>query len=194
MENDILSAIKHIKEISKKKVTLTNIEDYAKKNNIEGLSSFLESMIDKGLIEKQGERQNLLYIIPEQCGSNITDTQEDISASNPQQETGEAVSSPQEENAQQEIAVNDTSSNTESGAMGLVMKDISSLKNFQSTVEKKLFDLERALILQQTIPNSSNICNNETGNENGKSDFIFNLLKNQIAKMRFLKRTQILIT
>ena len=194
MENDILLAIKHIKEISKKKVTLTKIEDYAKKNNIEGLSSFLESMIDKGLIEKQGERQNLLYIIPEQCGSNITDTQEDISASNPQQETGEAVSSPQEENAQQEIAVNDTSSNTESGAMGLVMKDISSLKNFQSTVEKKLFDLERALILQQTIPNSSNICNNETGNENGKSDFIFNLLKNQIAKMRFLKRTQILIT
>ena len=194
MENDILLAIKHIKEISKKKVTLTKIEDYAKKNNIEGLSSFLESMIDKGLIEKQGERQNLLYIIPEQCGSNITDTQEDISASNPQQETGEAVSSPQEENAQQEIAVNDTSSNTESGAMGLVMKDISSLKNFRSTVEKKLFDLERALILQQTIPNSSNICNNETGNENGKSDFIFNLLKNQIAKMRFLKRTQILIT
>ena len=194
MENDILLAIKHIKEISKKKVTLTKIEDYAKKNNIEGLSSFLESMIDKGLIEKQGERQNLLYIIPEQCGSNITDTQEDISASNPQQETGEAVSSPQEENAQQEIAVNDTSSNTESGAMGLVMKDISSLKNFQSTVEEKRFDLERALILQQTIPNSSNICNNETGNENGKSDFIFNLLKNQIAKMRFLKRTQILIT
>ena len=181
MENDILLAIKHIKEISKKKVTLTKIEDYAKKNNIEGLSSFLESMIDKGLIEKQGERQNLLYIIPEQCGSNITDTQEDTSASNPQQ--GETVSSPQEENAQQEIAVNDTSSNTESGAMGLVMKDISSLKNFQSTVEKKLFDLERALILQQTIPNSSNICNNETGNENGKSDFIFNLLKNQIAKL-----------
>ena len=52
--------------------------------------------------------------------------------------------------------------------MGLVMKDISSLKNFQSTVEKQLFDLERALILQQTIPNSSNICNNETVNENGK--------------------------
>ena len=85
--------------------------------------------------------------------------------------------------AQQEITVNDTSSNTESGAMDLVMKDISSLKNFQSTVEKKLFDLERALILQQTIPNSSNICNNETGNENGKSDFIFNLLKNRIANL-----------
>ena len=67
--------------------------------------------------------------------------------------------------------------------MGLVTKDISSLKNFQSTVEKKLFDLERALILQQTIPNSSNICNNETGNENGKSDFIFNLLKNRIANL-----------
>ena len=67
--------------------------------------------------------------------------------------------------------------------MGLVMKDVSSLKNFQSTVEKKVFDLERALILQQTIPNSSNIRNNETGNENGKSDFIFNLLKNRIANL-----------
>ena len=187
MENDILLAIKHIKEISKKKVTLAKIEAYAKKNNIqvskEELSSILESMIGKGLIEKQGERQNISYIIPEQCGSNITDTQEDTSAINPQQETGETVISPQEENAQQEIAVNDTSSNTESGAMGLVMKDISSLKNFQSTVEKKPFDLEGALILQQTIPNSSNICNNETGNENGKSDFIFNLLKNRTANL-----------
>ena len=157
------------------------------KNNIEvskeELSSILESMIGKGLIEKQGERQNLSYIIPEQCGINITDTQEDTSARKPQQETGETVISPQEENAQQEIAANDTSSNTESGAMGLVMKDISSLKNFQSTVEKKLFDLERALILQQTIGNSSNICHNETGNENGKSDFIFNLLKNRIANL-----------
>ena len=149
----------------------------------EDLSSILESMINKGLIEKRGERQNLSYIFPEQCGSNITDTQEDTSASNPQQQTGETVSSPQEENAQQEIAVNDTSSNTELGAMGLVMKDISSLKNFQSTVEKKLFDLERALILQQTIPNSSNTCNNETVNKNGKSDFIFNLLKNRIANL-----------
>ena len=43
----------------------------------EELPSILESMIDKGLIEKQGERQNLSYIFPEQCGSNITDTQED---------------------------------------------------------------------------------------------------------------------
>ena len=39
------------------------------------------------------------------------------------------------------------------------------------------------MILQQAIPNSSNICNNETGNENGKSDFIFNLLKNRIANL-----------
>ena len=43
--------------------------------------------------------------------------------------------------------------------------------------------MERALILQQTIPNSSNICNNQTGDENGKSDFIFNLLKNRIANL-----------
>ena len=67
MENDILLTIKHIKEISKKKLTLTKIEAYAKKNKN-----------------------------------------------------------------------NDTSSNTESGAMGLVMKDISSLKNFQSTVGKNV--------------------------------------------------------
>ena len=50
-------------------------------------------------------------------------------------------------------------------------------------MRKNFFDLDRALILQQTIPNSSNICNNETGNENGKSDFIFNLLKNRIANL-----------
>ena len=43
--------------------------------------------------------------------------------------------------------------------------------------------MERALSLQKKVPNSSNICNNETGNENSKSDFIFNLLKNQITNL-----------
>ena len=71
--------------------------------------------------------------------------------------------------------------------MDAVRKDITSLKSFQETVAKKLYELERASIIsQQTNPNSS-IGNIGTGDENcncnGKSDFILNLLNSRITKL-----------
>ena len=50
--------------------------------------------------------------------------------------------------------------------MDAIRKDITSLKSFQETVAKKLYELEEALIIsQQTNPNSS-IGNVGTGDEN----------------------------
>ena len=71
--------------------------------------------------------------------------------------------------------------------MGAVRKDITSLKSFQETVAKKLYEQEEALITsQQTNPNGS-IGNIGTGDENcncnGKSDFILNLLKSPITNL-----------
>ena len=52
MENEILQAIKHIKDISRKKVTLGKIEAFTKKNNIEvstdGLNN-IENMVTTAL-------------------------------------------------------------------------------------------------------------------------------------------------
>ena len=59
-----------------------------------------------------------------------------------------------------------------------VLKDLDSLKSFQETVEKKLFDLEQALISKQTTTS-----NNSVGDENGTSGFISNILKNRSTNL-----------
>ena len=56
-----------------------------------------------------------------------------------------------------------------------VLKDSDSLKGFQETVEKILFDLEKALISNQTTPSNNSVCNSATGDENSTSDFISNI-------------------
>ena len=64
--------------------------------------------------------------------------------------------------------------------MSSVLKDITSFKKFQKTVEKKLFNLEKSAIFQQTNPNIYKV---GAGHENGKSDFIFDLLKECITSL-----------
>ena len=57
MENEILQAIKHIEDISRKKVTLGKIEVFTKKNNIEvsadELNNITENMVTNGIIIKK---------------------------------------------------------------------------------------------------------------------------------------------
>ena len=82
-------------------------------------------------------------------------------------------------------AVSESNNNIEQDPMDAVRKDITSLKSFQETGAKKLYELEKALIIsQQTNPNSS-IGNVGTADENcncnGKSDFMLNLLKSHIT-------------
>ena len=50
--------------------------------------------------------------------------------------------------------------------MDAIRKDITSLKSFQETVAKKLYELEEALIISQQTNHNSSIGNVGTGDEN----------------------------
>ena len=75
MENEILLAIKHIKEVSKKKVTIAKIESFARKNKIEistgELKEIVENMVSDGVIQKHWEKQGVSYSFPEQSDNSI---------------------------------------------------------------------------------------------------------------------------
>ena len=74
--------------------------------------------------------------------------------------------------------------NKDTENISVLIKEIDSLKLFQETVEKKLFDLEKIVVSQQRNSGDSTFYNNEPGDKNdGKSDFIFNLLKNRIISL-----------
>ena len=70
MENEILLAIKHIKEVIKKKVMIARTESFASKNKIEistdELKKIAENMVSDGAIQKHGEKQGISYSFPEQ--------------------------------------------------------------------------------------------------------------------------------
>ena len=137
MENEILLAIKHIKEVSKKKVIIAKMESFASKNKIEistdELKKIVENMVSDGAIQKQG----ISYSFLEQWDNSIEvvlDTQEVSSE--------ETVDSTQMEVTRQESVTPDADNNKETETMLSVLKGLDSLKIFQEMVEKKLFDLE----------------------------------------------------
>lgn len=68
--------------------------------------------------------------------------------------------------------------NKDTENVSVLKKEIDSLKLFQETVEKKLFDLEKIVVSQQRNSGDSTFYNNEPGDKNdGKSAFIFNFRK-----------------
>ena len=112
----------------------------------------------------QGENQNATYNLSEQPKSDMSHTQESLSSSS----QNERINFPQDGDGEvvHGSVVSELNSNIEKGPMDAVRKDIASLKSFQKTVTKKLYELEKALIIcQQTNPNSS-IGNVGTGDEN----------------------------
>ena len=72
----------------------------------------------------------------------------------------------------QESAVPDAGSSTESDAMISVLKDVTSFKKFQKTVEKNIFYQEKRIIFQHSNPNNNNIYNAGVVDENAESNFI----------------------
>ena len=91
MENEILQAIKHIKDISRKKVKLGKIEAFAKKNNIEvstvELNNIIKKRVTNGIIIKNGENKHASYSYPEQ--SEVSEEVADITEISQREETGE---------------------------------------------------------------------------------------------------------
>ena len=57
------------KEISKEKVTQAKTESFAKKNKIEittdELKRVIETMVNNGVIQRQGEKESMTYNFPE---------------------------------------------------------------------------------------------------------------------------------
>ena len=193
MENEILQAIKHIKDISRKKVTLGKIEAFTKKNNIEvstdELNNIIENMVTNGIIIKKGENKHASFSYPEQ--SEVSEEVADITEISQRKETKEDLEQGfeetqiiSEEDTSQKSAVHQTMENKDTENVSVLKKEIDSLKLFQETVEKKLFDLEKIVVSQQRNSGDSTFYNNEPGDKNdGKSDFIFNLLKNRIISL-----------
>ena len=98
-------------------------------------------------IQKQGEKQDISYYFSEQSDNSIevvSDTQEVSSE--------ETVDSTHLEDTRQESVTPDADNSKETETMLSILKDLDSLKSFQEAVEKKLFDLEKALISNQTTP------------------------------------------
>ena len=56
-------------------------------------------------------------------------------------------------------------------------------EKFAGNSRKKLFNLEKAVISNQTTPSNNTLCNSETGDENGTSDFRLNISKNCITNL-----------
>ena len=134
----------------------------------------------------QVENQNATYNLSEQPESDdivlMSHTQEPSSSSS----QNETVNFTQD--GDREVAHGSSvseSNNIEQNPMDAVRKHVTSLKNFQKTLAKKFYELEKALIIsQQTNPNSStgNVgTGNKNCNSNGKSDFILNILKDCIT-------------
>ena len=74
MENDILLAIKHLKEVSRKKNKFAKIEQFTRKNNIgistEELNRIIKNLVNDGFVQMKGENQNVTYNLSEQLESD----------------------------------------------------------------------------------------------------------------------------
>ena len=168
------------------------IEAFTKKNNIEvstdELNNIIENMVTNGIIMKKGENKLASYSYPEQ--SEVSEEVAGITEISQREETEEDFEQGfeetqiiPEEDTSQKSAVHQTMENKDTENVSVLKKEIDSLKLFQETVEKKLFDLEKIVVSQQRNSGDSTFYNNEPGDKNdGKSDFIFNLSYHKFRK------------
>ena len=194
MENEILQAIKHIKDVSRKKATIGKIETFIKKNNMEiltdELNNVIDNMVKNGVIVRKGDDKNAAYSYPEKSTANeehmdvaVDSQREDDAEQHSEYDGVEETQVVQEEdthqnNTDQSIVNNDLVS------VSIFNKEITSFKIFQETVEMKLSELEKALNSRKINSGDTIIDNNESGDESdGKSDFMFKLLKNRITTL-----------
>ena len=85
MENEILESIKHIKNISKKKVTIGKIfTNIKKKRNLtfvyEDLRHILDKMVIDNILHERGSGASRTYLIPEDPDKVLVPDRHDISS------------------------------------------------------------------------------------------------------------------
>ena len=83
MENEILESIKHIKNISKKKVTVEKIFTNLKKRNLtincEDLQHILGKMLIDNILHESGRGVSRTYLIPEDLDKILVPDAQEIS-------------------------------------------------------------------------------------------------------------------
>ena len=129
----MLLAIKHIKEVIKKNVAFEKIEQFTKRNKM------------------QAENQNATYNLSEQPESDDVVLMSHIQEPSSSSSQNEWVNFTQngEEVVVHGTAVSESNNKIEQDPMDAVRKDITSLKSFQETVAKKLYEQEKGLITSQ---------------------------------------------
>jgi len=145
MENEIIERLKHIKNISKKKVTAEKISSFIKKKNStitqEHLIKTLDTMVKDNLLQESGSGTLMVYSVSEENDNCfVPDTQDVTVVPN-----------------SQEVMLEESISDGEPASQGLsqsfdtvnIWNEISNFKKFQMDVERKLCVLEDAVI---TIP------------------------------------------
>ena len=172
MDNEILESIKHIKNISKKKVTadkiFTNIKKKDSSISFDELLEILDTMVKDGILHENGMNKSKTYMIPENADSVfVPDTQDGSNASDENPEIILEETNLEEKSRQEDI------SSTQSDK---ILNDIKNFKKFQADVENKLSLLEDAII-------SGKYSFKEDTSKNNTSCFAINILKDRIASL-----------
>ena len=143
MEKEILESIKHIKNISKKKVTVEKIFTNIRKRNLtityEDLQHILDKMVIDNILHENGSGVSRAYLIQKDPDKILVpDTQGISSNSNNNLLTENIIL--QKTNLEQSIH-EDTNVNHDN-----ILNEIRSFKTFQKEVESKLCLLEDIII------------------------------------------------
>ena len=143
MDNEILENIKHIKNISKKKVTVEKIFTNIKKRNLtityEGLQHILDKIVIDNILHESGSGVSRPYLIPEDPDKILAPDTQCISSNSSNNLLTENIIL-DETNLEQSIQ-EDTNVNHDN-----ILNEIRSFKKFQAEVERKICLLEDTVI------------------------------------------------
>ena len=143
MDNEILENIKHIKNISKKKVTVEKIFTNNKKRNLtityEGLQHILDKIVIDNILHESGSGVSRPYLIPEDPDKILAPDTQGISSNSSNNLLTENIIL-DETNLEQSIQ-EDTNVNHDN-----ILNEIRSFKKFQAEVERKICLLEDTVI------------------------------------------------
>ena len=142
MANEILESVKHIKNISKEKVTadkiFTNIKKKDSSISFDELLEILETMVKDGILHENGMDKSKTYMMPENADSVFVPDTQDVS--NTSDENPEIIL--KETNLEEKSRQEDISSIQSDK----ILNEIKNFKKFQADVQNKLSLLEDAII------------------------------------------------
>ena len=172
MEDKLLDCIKHIKEISKQKVTFDRIISYLKKNeettnHDENSQQILDKLISENRIEVRGKSYFIsitvdTVLVPK---TQLTDEVE---------EENNTFVNPLVE----ETVHSDTTQKDE--MLQSTLDELKKFRSFQDSVENKLYRMEEAIISNASVQKYSP---NFPENTSNCSELVLNILKERVSSL-----------